>query len=288
MARAMEVIEQPETVGADQLELFVADLIDVNTKGDISSMEYPIFALSTKKDTEIYRFDNPDTGSWLEIIPSVKGRATIFDKDLMLYITSQLVEAQNRGKKTSRKVKIVAYDFLKATNRRTDGKSYAALSDVLARLRGTTFRSNIQEDGKVGKSRTGYVFGFIEDAVISEVNGRMTSIEVTIGERLAAAISRNEVLTYDRSYFKLRSPVARRLYELARKHCGNQAIWEISFEKLYRKFGTRASLREFRRMIRKAVEEQAIPGYEVDYEIAAPKLNAKEKLIIMPRQATLK
>jgi hypothetical protein len=41
-------------------------------------------------------------------------------------------------------------------------------------------------------------------------------------------------------------------------------------------------------MIRKAIEGQAIPGYELDYEVAAPKLNAQEKLIIMPRVSALR
>jgi hypothetical protein len=36
-----------------------------------------------------------------------------------------------------------------------------------------------------------------------------------------------EVLTLHRDYFRLRKPLERRMYELARKHCGQQATWSI-------------------------------------------------------------
>ncbi len=272
-------VESPE----DQLDLFVADLVDVTTKGEMSSMEYPIFAISTRPDKEIYRFDNPATKGWIEIIPSAKGRATIFDKDLLLYAISQIVEAQNRGLPVSRKVRITAYDYLKATRRNTDGRSYQILQESLVRLRGTTFKSNITVEGKVGKTQKGYIFGFIDDAMIQETNGRMSSIEITLSERLAQAVYKRQVLTYDKRYFDLRSPISRRLYELCRKYCGNQPIWEISITKLYNKFGTRSSVREFRRKIKNAVAEQGIPGYLLDHEKACPKMNAQEKLIVVKR-----
>jgi hypothetical protein len=52
----------------DQLDLFVADIIDITPKGDLHSMEYPIFAISSKPDTEKFRYENAN-GNWLEIIP---------------------------------------------------------------------------------------------------------------------------------------------------------------------------------------------------------------------------
>lgn len=266
----------------EQMELFIACFADVNTKGDITSMEYPLFSLSTRLDTEIYRFENPATGAWLEIIPSAKGRATIFDKDLLLYTISQLVEAENSGIKTSRRVQIVAHDFLKATGRKTDGKSYKALHDMLARLRGTTFKAQIEKNSQSGGYRKGSVFGLIDDAVINETNGRMTSIEITLSKQLLEAIDKRQVLTYDKAYFDLRSPMARRLYEIARKFCGNQPIWEISLAKLYDRMGGRSSMKEFRRAMKRLVEQDPLPGYELDYETASPRHNKSEKIIVMP------
>ncbi|MBA4143306.1 MAG: replication initiator protein A [Nitrosospira sp.] len=39
-------------------------------------------------------------------------------------------------------------------------------------------------------------------------------------------VQAHEVLKINPSHFRLRKPIERRLYELARKHCGNQAHFE--------------------------------------------------------------
>jgi plasmid replication initiation protein len=262
---------------ADQLELFVAELIDVSPKSDITSMEYPVFALSKQPDTETFRYENPASGAWIEILPSSAGRATIFDKDLLIYCISQLAEAMNRGRKTARRVRFNAYDYMTATGRDTSGREYRRIHDTLARLRGTTFKSNISANGEL--NQRGVVFGLIDDAEVNMANGRMTSIEVTVGERLYNSISDRRLLTYSRQYFELTSPNERRMYEICRKHCGRQPIWEISVDKLYDKFGTRGELREFRRTLKKMVASQPLPEYILDYHPRG-KSGAPEKLVV--------
>lgn len=264
-------------MASDQLELFVAELIDVAPKSDLTTMEYPIFALSKQPDTETFRYENAATGAWIEILPSSAGRATIFDKDLLIYCISQIAEAMNRGRKTGRRVRLNAYDYMTATGRDTSGREYRRIHDTLARLRGTTFKSNLSGNGEL--NQRGAVFGLIDDAEINMANGRMTSIDVTIAERLYSAISDKRLLTYSRRYFKLTSPNERRMYEICRKHCGRQPIWEISVEKLYDKFGTRGELREFRRTLKKMVATQPIPEYMLDYH-AKGRNGAPEKLIV--------
>jgi len=270
-------IPEEGLLAPDQLELFVAELIDVSPKSDITSMEYPIFALSKQPDTETFRYENPATGAWIEILPSSAGRATIFDKDLLIYCISQLAEAMNRGRKTGRRVRLNAYDYMTATGRDTSGREYRRIHDTLARLRGTTFKSNISANGEL--NQRGVVFGLIDDAEVNMANGRMTSIEVTIAERLYNAISDRRLLTYSRQYFDLTSPNERRMYEICRKHCGRQPIWEITVEKLFDKFGTRGELREFRRTLKKMVSTQPVPEYMLDYQ-ARSKSGTPEKLIV--------
>lgn len=248
---------------SDQLELFVAELIDVSPKSDITSMEFPIFSLSKQPDTQKFRYENPNTGAWIEILPSSEGRATIFDKDLLIYCISQIAEGMNRGRKTARRVRFNAYDFMISTGRTTSGRDYRRVHDTLARLRGTTFKSNVSHNGEL--NQRGTVFGLIDDAEVNMSNGRMTSIEVTIAERLYAAISDKRLLTYSRDYFQLTSPNERRMYEICRKHCGRQPIWKISMEKLYEKFGTRGDIREFRRTLKKMAATQPIPDYALSY-----------------------
>lgn len=61
-------------------------------------------------------------------------------------------------------------------------------------------------------------------------------------------------------------PLARRLYEIARKHCGHQASWRISLPLLQTKSGSRSSLREFRRAVRRIAEDKSLPQYEMRLE----------------------
>lgn len=269
--------EPIELIQPDQLDLFVAELIDVSPKSDITSMEYPIFALSKQPDTEVFRYENAQTGAWIEILPSSAGRATIFDKDLLIYCISQIAEAMNRGRATGRRVRLNAYDYMTATGRDTSGREYRRIHDTLARLRGTTFKSNISSNGEL--NQRGAVFGLIDDAEINMTNGRMTSMEVTLAERLYNAVSDKRLLTYSRRYFDLTSPNDRRMYEICRKHCGRQPLWEIGVQKLFDKFGTRGDMREFRRTLKKMVKTQPVPDYLIDY-YTKTKTGNTEKVVV--------
>ena len=56
----------------------------------------------------------------------------------------------------------------------------------------------------------------------------MVRVRVTLSDWLYRAVLAKSVLTLSREYFGLRKPLERRLYELARKHCGRQAAWRVS------------------------------------------------------------
>src|SRR3546814_3483647 len=72
------------------------------------------------------------------------------------------------------------------------------------------------------------------------------------------------VLTLHRDYFRLRKPLERRIYELARKHCGAQEKWSISVETLQKKTGASSHLRAFRSMLRDLVAHDHLPDYAVE------------------------
>ncbi len=94
----------------------------------------------------------------------------------------------------------------------------------------------------------------------------MASIELTLSEWLYNAIVATEVLTLSRDHFRLRKGLERRLYELARKHCGLQAKFTIGLETLLKKSGATCSLREFRRQIREIVSADALPDYTIGFD----------------------
>jgi Replication initiator protein A len=73
-------------------DLFVCDIFDAVPKGDMASMEHPIFSLSTKPDLRIRRYEHGT--NYVEITPSVKGLATVHDRDILIYCISQLIAAE--------------------------------------------------------------------------------------------------------------------------------------------------------------------------------------------------
>ena len=94
-------------------DFFLCDMFDYALKDDGVSMEAPIFTLSTKPDTSTWSWTSRDGNRHVEVYPSVKGRATQFDKDVLIYVVSQMTEGLNRGRADakSRVVRFVVYDY---------------------------------------------------------------------------------------------------------------------------------------------------------------------------------
>lgn len=247
-------------------DFFICDLMDAAPKGDMASMEHPVFSLSTKPDHRVKKYQNGD--KFIEVKPSSDGLATVHDRDILIYCISQLVAALNAGKVVSSLVRFRAHDLLKATNRMTNGQGYEALKSAMERLSGTRISTNIVSGGKE-EFKT---FGLIEHATIVREtrDGRMQEVEVKISDWVFGAIRQQEVLTLHPNYFRLRKPLERRIYEIARKHCGKKDEWRISLELLQKKCGSSSTQKEFRRLVTNIVEEDQkhshIPDYAVTLE----------------------
>ncbi len=245
-------------------DFFLADMFDYAMKDDGASMEAPIFTLATKPDLSVWEWTSKDGNKSIKVTPSVLGRATQHDKDVLIYVVSQLTEALNRGREDAkhRVVRFTVYDFLVTTNRGVSGDDYQRLQEAFERLRGTSITTDI----KTGGQRVREGFGVIDRWKIIEKSPgdeRMVAIEVTLSEWLYNAVSAFEVLTIHPDYFRLRKPLARRLYELARKHCGHQAMWAIDLELLRDKSGSKSKIKEFRRMVRAIEADDSLPEYRI-------------------------
>ncbi|WP_074762761.1 replication initiator protein A [Paraburkholderia fungorum] len=247
-----------------QRDFFIADRLGCALKADIASMEVPIFSLSTRRDLSIGHWESQDGTRRVTVTPSVLGRATQHDKDVLIYLTSQLVAGADRQQAgvDNRKIRFTAYDFLKTTGRGTSGAEYKALATSLDRLHGTSIKTNIATGGV----RIEDTFNLIERwTTVSRCDRpeTMSALEVVLSDWLVNAIRSFEVLTLHKAYFSLRKPLERRLYELARKHCGHQPTAQIGLDLLRRKAGSKATLKEFRRMLREIVLADSLPEYRL-------------------------
>ncbi|GGG87704.1 plasmid replication initiator protein RepA [Salipiger pallidus] len=246
-----------------QHDLFICDVADAILKDMMAHMEHPFYSLSKKPETTVRRYEH--NGNWIEITPSVKGLATIYDKDILIYCISQIMAKLKRNEEVSPRVRINSRDLLVFTNRGTSGKDYTALVAAIDRLAGTRISTNI----KTSDEEQYDTFGLIDTASIRRkhgLDGRLLWCEVKLSDWVFNAIRSQEVLTLHKDYFRLRKPIERRVYEIARKHCGYQDAWRISLPTLLKKMGSQSPMKRFRQMIRDLVHYDHLPDYSVTFD----------------------
>lgn len=246
-------------------DFFIVDVSDANPRDDMASMEHPVFSLSPKPDHRKLEY-TASNGNRLRVVPSGKGLATIFDKDIVLYCISKLVALKDAGFDISPEVELSAHEVMQSCNWRTNAPTYQRFEDALIRLRGTTIVTDIE----TGSEMITEGFGLIESFEVQRRTkdgkagpfGRMTKVKVRLSQWTFNAVNAMEVLSINPIYFQLRKPMERRLYELARKHVGQKsAPWRIGIEKLRAKVGTSAPLKKFRFNLREIIRDANIPDY---------------------------
>jgi plasmid replication initiation protein len=97
---------------------------------------------------------------------------------------------------------------------------------------------------------------------------------VMLADWLFRAVLSHEVLTLHRQYFRLSGGLERRVYELCRKHCGNQETWSIHLPLLYKKSGSKAPLRRFRYEMKQLATYNMLPDYSISFDPQTDKLTA--------------
>src|ERR1700690_2034706 len=155
-------------------DLFICDVLDAIPKDDMASMEHPIFSLATKADTRILRYEHRNVV--VEIAPSVRGLATIYDKDILIYCISQVMAKKNAGEPIAQTLHLNAHELLIWTNRETSGDGYRRLTDAFERLSGTRIKTNILANDEAILDG----FGLIESwrGVRDTKSGRLRELKV--------------------------------------------------------------------------------------------------------------
>ena len=225
-----------------QKDLFICDVADAVPKDVMQYMEHPFYSLSKKPQTEIQIYKHNDV--WIKITPSVVGQATIYDKDILIYCISQVMDKLKNKEPVSPRVQLCSRDLLHFSNRGTSGRDYKRLQAALERLKGTMITTNI----RTGDQEQTDTFGLINTTSVIRKNGpdgRLISCMIELSDWIFNAIQAKEVLTLHPDYFRLEKPIERRVYEIARKHCGNQRTWSISLENYIRNQAQKAVLSAF-------------------------------------------
>ena len=109
-------------------------------------------------------------------------------------------------------------------------------------------------------------FGLIDASTVERkfgIDGRILSVEVKLSDWVFDAIRSQDVLTLHPDYFRLRKPLERRIYEIARKHCGRQTTWSISLDTLLKKSGSQSPIKRFREMLKHIAKHDHLPDYRL-------------------------
>lgn len=246
-----------------QVDLFLDSLINAPMKDDRALMEFPFFSLQKTPRLKPLVYD--DGKVRIEVRPGDRGIATIWDKDVLIYVASIINDRLERGLSVDRTIRFNAHNLLKVTGRGSGKRAYELLLDAMFRLRSTTILTTIE----AGESKERRGFGWIETFRVIERRNKagkktMAACEITLNDWMFRAIVQDRrVLTINPSYFGLSMGLERRLYELARKHCGYQERWVITLPRLIEKCGSVLEPRFFKPQLKRVVEQDGLPDYHI-------------------------
>ena len=258
-----------------ETEFFIADEMEITSfRDELASMEHPFFALKGG-DTKDREYKNGNVT--VTVRGNSLGLATVFDKDIWIYAISKLQQAIFEEKPISRTIAFTPYDFFMTTNRDKGGRSYEELKRSLSRLSGTRIQHNVKRSNEENKTTD---FGLIDKwELLEKKKGKLNigMVEVTLPDWLYQGVTQNHVLKISPDYFRIRKAIDRRLYEIARKHCGYDELFVISLEKLLLKIGSTTSLKYFRSDIKKLSILNDLPDYCINFDIVTDMVTFKNR-----------
>jgi plasmid replication initiation protein len=249
-----------------QLELFVSNGGDIAARDAQDLMAWPFFSLAKTRRVRPIDFKMGDTMILVEATAE-HGMATIWDADVLIWIASQIVEARDAGRPTSRLIAATPHEILAFTRRGTGKASYERLKAGLDRLQSTSIATSIRQNDARRRHRFSWINEWKER---TDMTGRATGIEMIIPDWFyEGVINRALVLTIDSAYFDLTGGLERWLYRLVRKHGGRQkGGWSFDFQHLHLKSGALSPMKRFAFELRDIVRRQALPGYVLSLEHA--------------------
>lgn len=246
-----------------QGELFLLDSpLHGEIRGERSLMAFPFFALSKNAWMKplTYQADNVS----IEVRPSASGVATIYDKEIVLYIASLMAAKIEAGEQVAQDFVFTAHDLFNVTGSNYSARSYGRLSDALERLQGTQIKTNIEAGGE---GEEGF-FSWLSEAKLHYIKTRtgerrLKAVKARLCDWLYRAILLDRhVLDYASAYFQL-GPIERRIYEVARSTNGGNGF-DLDLATFRLQIGYQNPLANFRAALRNIAGTDAIPGYHIE------------------------
>lgn len=213
-----------------------------------------LFSLSKKKRQTPIRHIIRDRASQRTTRITVKndngsGIATVFDQDIILFLTSLIVkEVDETGSASARPVFSPADYFHFKGIKRPSGTDHRLFQEAIERLQNTSVEI-VQDNHR--QRRVFFHWISFSEAITNTAKTRVISYALELPNAIVEAILQHQIVTIDHSYFKITSPIQRYLYLYARKAVGRQQKFQESIESLYKKTGSEDTLRSFKYQLKK-------------------------------------
>jgi len=249
--------------GIPQRDLFALDSpLHGEIRGERSLMAFPFFALSKNAWMKPLTYDHATVS--IEVRPSASGVATIYDKEIVLYIASLMAAKLEAGETVDQDFVFTAHDLFSVTGSNHSARSYGRLSEALERLQGTQIKTNIEAGGE---GEEGF-FSWLSEAKLhysktKSGERRLKAVKVRLCDWLYRAILLDRhVLDYAAAYFQL-GPIERRIYEVARSTCEEGGL-DIDLATFRLQIGYQNPLSNFKAALKQIVATDGIPDYHLE------------------------
>lgn len=250
----------------NQFDLFIPLMRDLPLKDQRETMERPFFSLQKRKRLKPIEYKSPDgeVSVKVEAVPAY-GMATIWDGDILIWAASAINRIKAEGRNdVPRSLKVTAYDLLRSIQRDTGGKGYNDLKAALDRLATTTIFTSIR--AKKGRDRR---FSWLDgwEVEVDPVTDKPIALKITLSDWVWEGImNEKSVLTMHPDYFQISGGLEKAIYRIARKHAGDQDEgWTCRVSVLHEKTGSDSEPKEFSRMLRKIIEINELPEYDMAF-----------------------
>lgn len=252
-----------------QFDFFIPLIRDLPLKDQRETMERPFFSLQKRKRLKPIEYRSGDGEVWIKVeaVPAY-GMATIWDADILIWAASSLNRLKAQGRNDlPRELRTTTYDLLRSIRRDTGGKGYQELRAALDRLSTTTIFTSIR--AKRGRdSRFSWLDAW--EIEVDPVTDRPVGLKVTLSNWVyEGMVNEKSLLTMHQDYFLITGGLERALYRIARKHAGDQETgWTCRVALLHEKSASDSAPKEFNRMLRKIMEANDLPEYELAFVTA--------------------
>ena len=213
---------------------------------DRSLEALPLFRLSDSADDAAINFTTDDGGRW-RVIPAPGDRLPgTFDQDVYVEICRRFHESEGQADGV---ITFTLHSFLRAIDRRVDGRTYDQLRSALTRLERTMLESTDAYYSAPAGQLVTRQFAVLSSVTIErkrlidrEQLGLFAAVpaaepgvaRVVLHPTIRENLNGRHVVTLSLArYFALQSPVARRLYRLLEIARANGMVtWRVSLDRL--------------------------------------------------------